>query len=181
MPVDEAAVPRQLEELRRQIRELGPSVAKSFKSTVENLRIAVDAATEAAASTIVAEAGGTSTSEQGVSTTSNPAASVSFTVPEGYTRALVMGTGVAMAYNNSGTGDYLYVMVVINGNQGGEVYNYAPSGFATSASIPNYVSLTDLAAGEAITVTADVRTSYGTWTPSAANMTTIYAQVQFLR
>lgn len=174
MPNDEAYLVRRIEDLERRMRELGPSVAKSFRSTVADLRTAI-------ASTIVAEADGASTSEQGVTTTSTPVASVTFTVPEGYTRALVVGTGVAMAYNNSGTGDYLYVMVVIDGVEGGEVYNYAPAGYATSASIPNSADLTELTAGSTFTVTANVRTSYGDWAPSAANLVTIYSQVQFLR
>lgn len=46
MPVDEAAIPRQLEELRRQIKELGPSVAKSFRSTVAKLQEQTDALAE---------------------------------------------------------------------------------------------------------------------------------------
>lgn len=42
MPNDEGWVPRQFEDIRRQIRELGPSVAKSFRSTVAKLQAQTD-------------------------------------------------------------------------------------------------------------------------------------------
>jgi hypothetical protein len=42
MPTDEAYMVRQVEELRRQIKELGPSVAKSFRGTVAKLQAQAD-------------------------------------------------------------------------------------------------------------------------------------------
>lgn len=172
-PAGEDYLTKELSTLRSQIRELGPSIAASFQTTIDALTALVN-------STVVPQASSNSVSGVATSTTSTVEVSVSFEVPNGYTQALVIGTATAMAYNNTAATDYIYAEVIINGVQGGELYAAAPAGIAAGVNAPYFTTLTGLTDGETITVSSSVRTGFASWAGSASNVTNVYAQVIFL-
>jgi hypothetical protein len=166
---------RRIETIERQARELGPSIAASFQSTVDGLNAAI-------AQLLVVETGAQSNLGPAITTTRQALATISFTVPTGYTKALVQANAVAMAYNNTTGVDYLYCVASVDiGSSGGETYNSAAVGYATSVTAPYYVQLTGLTDGETFVVAANARTNTATWGASTANLVTIYASVIFQR
>jgi hypothetical protein len=174
LPSGPDAIMRRIETIERQIRELGPSIAASFQTTINTLTNLVN-------STVVPETSSNGAADLATSTTSTVQTSVVFTVPAGYTQALIVASATAMAYNNTASADYLYAEVIVNGVQGGELYAPAGPGVSTGVNAPYFANLTGLTVGETITVAASVRTGFASWGASTANATNIYAQVLFLR
>lgn len=172
-PAGEDYLVREIAQLKTQMRELPPSVAQSFQTTV-------DALTALVASTVLPQASSNSVAGLATSTTSTVQTSVEFTVPDGYTQALVVGTATAMAYNNTAGTDYIYAEVIINGVSGGELYAAAGAGIAAGVNAPYFTTMTGLTAEETITVSSSVRTGFASWASSASNVTNVYAQVIFL-
>lgn len=172
-PAGEDFIVKKIADLDRQARELGPSIAKSFQTTVDELNQAI-------AQLLVVETGAQSNLGPAITTTRQALATIPFTVPTGYTKALVQANAVAMAYNNTSAVDYLYCMASVDiGSSGGETYSSAAVGYATSVTAPYYVELTGLTDGETFVVAANARTNTATWGASTANLVTIYASVIF--
>lgn len=166
-------VVRELADLKRQIRELAPSIAASFQTTVDILNQTI-------AQLLEVQTGAQSNLGPAITTTRQALATITFTVPTGYTKALVQANAVAMAYNDSAGVDYLYCVASVDiGSSGGETYNSASPGYATSVTAPYYVQLTDLTDGEEFVVAANARTNTAAWSASTANLVTIYASVIF--
>lgn len=174
VPPGEDWVPRELSAIRHEQREAVASIAASFKTTVAELQDLI-----AAVLTTATDQAGLSNYE--ITTTSTVRASVSFTVPDGFTRAQVMCVAAAMGYNGSGGDDYLYVQAVVQGVNGGELYSAARNGYGVGLSVPEFRSLTGLTAGQTITVGVATRTGFSSWAAIGSNSATIDCQVVFLR
>jgi hypothetical protein len=111
--IDENALLRRIEGIERQLRELGPSIAKSFGSTVADIEALL-------ATTVDATSVNTGTSGFVVPSGSSAAVlTTSVSVPLGYTRAAVMAAGTVNATNNSGSVSYLYAGIDIGASAGG--------------------------------------------------------------
>jgi hypothetical protein len=161
--------------LERSQREGFAAIADSFNTTVTALDQAI-------ASLLVVQTAAAGTPGPAVTTTSTALASTTFTVPTGYTKALVQANAAIMAYNNNAVGDYLYCLASIDvGGYGGETYTYAGPSLATSTTAPYYEQLTGLAAGSSFVVSVKARTSAYTWAADASNSALIYASVIFQR
>lgn len=116
-----------------------------------------------------------------ITTTSTVRASVTLTVPDGFTEAVVMANPTAMGFNGTAGGDYLYVMAVVQTIGGGELYSAAGAGFGAGLAAPFHTTLTGLIAGQTITVGVATRAGFNTWAASTANQANIYATAIFIR
>lgn len=128
----------------------------------------------------------TATSSNGInnyeiSTTSTVRVSVSLTVPEGFTEAIVIANPTAMGHNGTAAPDYLYVQAVVQTVNGGELYSAAPNGLGAGLAAPFHTTLTGLTGGDAITVGVATRAGINPWPASTANQANIYATAIFLR
>lgn len=180
MPTDEAWINRQIEDIKRQLRELGPSVAASFGPVIADLQAQQAALAEQVAlqvSPAVASAAATGFTLDG---TSRALAQVSFNVPAGFTRAVVSASGAVAGGTNSTGGDALYGNVLIAGVAYGEtpMIISASSRFGNVAAF-GAANLTGLNGGSfLVQVAGRITTGPGSNLATYAN---ICAQVLFLR
>jgi hypothetical protein len=108
-------------------------------------------------------------------------ASITLTVPAGFTQAVVIANASAMGYNSTAVTDYLYVQAVVQGVGGGEMYSAAGAGLGVGLASPFHTTLTGLTGGDVITVSVTTRTSAATWAASVSNQANIYATALYLR
>lgn len=118
---------------------------------------------------------------EAITTTSTVRASVTLTVPDGMTQAIVMATATASGENSTASSDYLYVSAVVEGVNGGELYTAAPAALGASLAAPFNTTLTGLTDGQVITVGVATRTGTAEWDASTANQAAISATVMYLR
>ncbi|MBC7594537.1 MAG: hypothetical protein H7288_11465 [Kineosporiaceae bacterium] len=212
---DESTQVRRVADLERDVRELGPSIAQSFAPVIASIQatqatqaaqqvtlaaqqaaltdqqtqLTAQVATLAAQVALQVSPSGASTSASGfnISSGSGAVAGVTFTVPSGYTRALILGSGTVTAANTSGTSGYLYVKVVINGGSGPEAativgdFNTAPyTNTVMNISASHSATLTGLSGGT-FTVQIAARTGGNNFGSSGTNSAMVAAQVIFLR
>lgn len=116
-----------------------------------------------------------------ISTTSTVRATVTLTVPAGFTQAVVTANPTAMGHNGTASPDYLYVMAVVQGISGGELYTSAAAGLGAGLAAPFHTTLTGLTGGQTITVGVATRAGFNPWPASTANQANIYATAYFLR
>lgn len=116
-----------------------------------------------------------------VGTVSTVRASLTLTVPNGFTQAVVIANPTGMAQNSTATADYLYVQAVIQGTPGGELYTSAGAGLAVGVASPVHMTLYGLTGGEEITVSVATRTGFATWAAAPGNQANIYATAIYLR
>lgn len=116
-----------------------------------------------------------------ITTTSTVRASVTLTVPDGFSQAVVLANPTAMGFNSTASADYLYAQAIIQTINGGEIYTSAPAGVGVGLASPFQITLSDLTDGEAITVSVATRTNTATWAASTGNQANIYALAYFLR
>lgn len=116
-----------------------------------------------------------------IGTTSTIRASLTLTVPIGFTQAVVIANPTGMGQNSTATTDYLYVQAVIQGINGGELYTSAGAGLAVGIASPVHMTLSGLTGGQTITVGVATRTGFATWSASTANQANIYATAIYLR
>lgn len=104
-----------------------------------------------------------------------------FTVPDGYTTALVKVDGTVNAYNTNSSADYLWARAYIDANYGRRLFNLmdATSGPASLA-VNKQLMLTGLAPGQIITCKLKLSTQTGTVT-SGSNGASMNASALFTR
>jgi hypothetical protein len=105
----------------------------------------------------------------------------SATVPEGYATCLVFNGVSGGSYNNTAGAGYLYVSSIINGGAGGETPVYVPASTYGSTSAFGVRTLTDLVAGDTITVGTQMRTSTASWASSSSSIANTNALFFFFR
>lgn len=116
-----------------------------------------------------------------ITTASTVRASVTLTVPNGFTEAVVTANPTAMGQNSTATTDYLYVMAAVGTIGGGELYTSAATGLGVGLAAPFHTTLIGLTGGDTITVSVATRAGFNTWAASTANQANIYATAYFLR
>ena len=118
-----------------------------------------------------------------VTTTRTAQATYTFTVPTGFTQALIFAEGQASAVNSTGAVATLYVGAAVNGVEPpgwAAAQDVAPAGYggATRAVVQ---LLTGLTGGGTFTVSTRLYCSGTGWAGNAANSCNIDATVVFLR
>jgi len=241
IPKGEDWIPREIADLKRELRELGPSIMHSFQGVVDELAAQQDTldaqqatltAQQATLTTTVADlttaqatlattVSGLSTAQAtlatavadiaanlasinavigqqvaatvwhndsgatvfAVTTAWATRASVTFTVPAGYTRALIFGVGQASAVNTTGAVDTLYVCVNVNGVGPGFAasQDVAPGGGLGGAASAGAKLLTGLTGGGTFTITTRICSNLAGWAATVSNECNIDATVVFLR
>jgi len=136
---------------------------------------------DALANPILTDTASNYLSSYAITTATTVRASITLTVPTGFTQAVVIANASAMGYNNTAASDYLYVQAVVQGVGGGELYSAAGAGLGVGLASPFHTTLTGLTDGQTITVSITTRTSTATWAASASNMANIYATALYLR
>jgi len=116
-----------------------------------------------------------------IDTTSTVRASVTLTVPAGFTRAIITATATAMGTNSGTAPDYLYCSAIVAGVNGGELYSSAAAGLGVGLAAPFNPTLTGLSSGQTITVGVATRAGTATWTAATANQASISATAIFLK
>lgn len=170
MPADESSVMRRLADLERQVRELGPSIANSFNSTVSELENTIEGLVSF--NSIGVSGGGYSTSTSFAAT-----AGGSVVTPAGFTSATVMAIANAAATNTTAGADYLYVRASINGVGGGSGAQRVANGVAQQG-MGSAIRTFGVTAGSVITCEVHVRTS-SAWGATGSNGSNIDAIVLF--
>jgi hypothetical protein len=115
-----------------------------------------------------------------VPTTSTAIVTRTITVPVGYSQAIVMANGTLSAVESSGTPDYLYFTVLINGTGSAEAFSVAGANSGTSLSNSSVRTLSGLSGG-VITFTGNIHSLGHAWTAQVSNTCTINAMAVFLR
>lgn len=136
---------------------------------------------DALASPMITEALNNYINNYSVDTTSTVRASVTLTVPDGFTTAVVMTNATAMAQNSTASTDYLYVQAVVDGVNGGEMYTSAAAGLAVGIASPFNTTIYGLTDGQEITVAVATRTGFAAWAASTAAQANIYVTVLYFR
>jgi len=190
IPPGEDFAQRQIKDLQRDLRELAPSVAKSFGPVITRLD-ATDADLAAKDVTLEALIGQQVTAQVGHADAYNfaltPAwsaiAQITVTVPAGYTRALVIATGNASVKNPTAAQDYLWASVGIGP---GTSPGYAMRSAIVAADYGSATNsctrlLEGLTGGGTFAVYLDLSTDIANWSASTSNSANLDAAVTFLR
>ena len=202
-PRGEDWIPRKLTDIERQIRELaaanpfgpmgikpqsGGMVVEGYQTVNGPMTItgSLDLPAGSVSDSALANPVQTATASNGITnyaigTTATVRASVTLTVPTGFTRAIITATATAMGANSGATADYLYGAAVVAGVNGGELYSSAAPGLGASLAAPFNPTLTGLTDGQVITVGVATRTGAAAWAASTANQASISATVMYLR
>jgi hypothetical protein len=123
LPMGADWVARAITDIQRDIRELGPSIARSFGTTIQTLTAQQATLTDQVAQIasvvskqVVPDVGHSAASRYSLGTSAQELCRITFTVPAGYTRAQVLGTTTFSVYNASSTSaDILRGYVDVNG------------------------------------------------------------------
>lgn len=202
-PNDEAWIPRKFQELDRELRELraanvfgltgitpkqGGTEFDGYVNVNGPMKVAgtLDLpagiiGNDALTSPVQIGTASNGLNNYAITTASTVRASVTLTVPDGFTEAVVTANPTAMGQNSTATTDYLYVMAVVQGIGGGELYTSAGAGLGVGLAAPFHTTLTGLTGGDVITVSVATRAGFNTWAASTANQANIYATAIFLR
>lgn len=179
---------REIADIKRQLRELGPSIAASFQPVItdlQNKQSQLDAQlaqiNSLLGSVLVYGSNKNYTIGSATTTTRTNMAVASITVPDGFTKALVLAFSDATAMNSTASPDYLYVATAINAYDGGE--NLAPcqSGFAVTISHSAVTTLTGLTPGGTVQCIVSTRTNAAPWAASGSNLWRVQGAAIFSR
>ena len=168
VPYGDDYLVRRLDDLQRQIRELGPSVAASFNSTVKSLTAP----------------GGFYDSVVGlaVTTTLTPILAINVSVPAGFTRAVISVTGRAYAVNpTTAATDYMLAQMSVNGYYGYGLPVRASPGEAVVNVSPFAIVLFDLIPGETIPLQLSLHSNSAAWGTEVVNTAEISGTVIWFR
>lgn len=175
MPPDESTLMRRVQDLERQVRELvahdvlraaGVETEKDLIRILGSLIVTGDLSVpngsinnDALANPVTGATGTGSASSVTLTTTAGVYAPVNFTVPNGFTRAQVMG--VSAMYAGGVVASILQCR--IHGSDGPEMYAFTNAAYA-NATASNARSLSGLTPGGTLTVSSVARTSTGSTT-----------------
>lgn len=137
-PSDDATQIRRVEDVERSVRELGPSIAKSFGPVILDLQ-EKQAALEAQQAAIIdllanqvtQRSGYGNATAFGLTTTPTTFCSHTITVPTGYTDGAYFAAGSLGVYNTSGSPQYAYLRVYA------QAAGYSAWGARQQVTIPN--------------------------------------------
>jgi hypothetical protein len=162
LPPGEDWATRKIQDLERALKELGPSIAASFNSTIASLNVAIANAAAAAANQVAPGTG--SGAASGFVLSSSFALLVSFAliVPSGYTRALITSSGSVTSLSAYASSDGLHGYAQVSGSNGpeGVSYFYGPNSGGSTTCFQT-VNLSGLTGGAGITVSLYARLTTG--------------------
>jgi len=182
MPAGQDELVRQIKDLRRDLTELGPSVARSFQPVLDDLAAQLATLTDLVANMVTVAVNHAWVQNFAITTTTTVFASLTFTVPAGYTQALIASVATGMGYNSTANPSNLYVAPRMSGASGGsEVYTSVAPGYGMSLAVPYFDLLTGLTSGQVITISIQMRVDAATWPADPGNVARIDAQATFLR
>lgn len=187
IPAGEDFAQRQIKDLQRELRELGPSIAKSFQPVIDRLdaadiamatRVADIAANVASINTLIGNEVKPQkvyfTATHTLTTTTQTVATSTFTVPAGFTSAVVSVAARAGGVNQNTTGggdgsggDYLTIILTAGAAHGGG-YLWVPGNGGNGECVALAADiLTGLTPGGTFTISMTAVTDYFTWTTGA--------------
>jgi len=182
LPAGMDEIPRQIKDLQRSMQELGPSVAKSFQSTIDSLTDLIGKQIAPAFNF----ASGDSYAIPAGQTNRVSCASFTMTVPPGYTQALISANAGDSAKNSTAGVDFLhsYIQISAPGQTTHFSFNPSatvPSGYYAESSTHMTTLYTGMAGGTVITIASQPYTSNAAWSSSPSTGTAIDATCMFLR
>jgi hypothetical protein len=144
---------RKIQDLEREVKELGPSIAASFNSTIASLNVAIANAAAAAANQVSPATNAGSASSFVLSSSFAALVSFNLTVPTGYTRALITVSGSVASLSTYASSDAVHAFTSVAGNNGAEAvsYFYGPNS-GGSATCFQTISFSGLVGGAAVGV-----------------------------
>lgn len=169
LPRTDDWIVREIEDIKRQLRELGPSIAQSFNSTVAGIILP-------AAKTVV-------TSGFLLTTTSTVLAEIDIPVEPGYTRAIVSVYGILNGATGATSGDYIYAKTIINGvPSANETFFFLPTTYQIGT-VPTMQAtlLSGLVDGGTIVTQLAGHLNVGPGTGTAFSIAQLLTQVTFLK
>jgi hypothetical protein len=202
IPPGEDFAQRQIADIRRELRELGPSIAKSFQPVIDRLD-AADVAMAARVADIAANVASinalltqvvkpqsiySSASNFALTTTPTTLKTVTVTVPAGFTSAVVTVLARVFAINPNTTGgpagtglDYLFCHPTVAGVSGAEMPLVATGSQGSAMNVsPLATVLTGLTPGGTFTVTVNASTDYLSWSAYTNNVAEISGTILWL-
>lgn len=170
-----ASLPGQLAEMKRQIKDLS---INDTRASSQALAAATASAAALQANSVTPAVLSTSAGAYTTTTTFGVISSLSFSVPAGYTRALITAQSVCNINSSAATSEIGYSKVTINGVDGMVTSGQWPTatalGMLPANSAANLTGLT----GGTVTVTLSVRVQYG---PASGGFASLNATALFLR
>lgn len=172
-------IARKFAEIDQQLRELGPSISASFNTTIAQLTALVNAQISPDAGSAIGSGFTLNPSPQTV-------AAFNFTVPAGYSRALIIASGTINSANASTHSDSMYAKTIINGTSGPESvtqvgdFNLGPGAGVGNLTAVSSLSLSGLA-GNTIRIEISTRSGMYSWSATAFSSAVIVAQAIYLR
>ena len=195
VPQGEATLMRRIEDIERTARELPGAIMAAVGPSIRDLRDQ-QAATAAAQADILTLIGAQIAPMYGDASASNytiplgyasntTRASFTFTVPAGYTKALIQATANDGGVNSTAVVDYLVSKIRLT-TPGFTEAAFAssgttPAGYAAAATMTTAWLRTGLAAGDVITLASQPYAAYGAWATNPSNATFITGTCLFLR
>jgi hypothetical protein len=141
-----------------------------------------------AANQVVPDAASTSVGSFNTTASQGTIATLTFTVPTGYTRAVLSGFGSTTSTNFSGTQRILYTRIVLASSSGPEeniyVQDFNTSPYADTVgnvSCFHAFIATGLTGGSSVSVSLTTRSSAGTFGTNALNNATLTGSVLYLK
>jgi len=188
IPAGEDFAQRQIKDLQRELRELGPSIAKSFAPVIADLT-AKQVALELLISQVVKpQSIYSSASNFALTTTPTTLKTVTITVPAGFTSAVVTVLARVFAINPNTTGgpagtglDYLFCHPTVGAVPGVEMPLVATGSQGSAMNLsPLSTVLTGLTPGGTFTVTVNASTDYLSWSAFTNNIAEISGNILWL-
>lgn len=179
---------REIADLKRQLRELGPSIAASFQPVItdlQNKQAQLDSQqatlTNLVNTQIVYGSQKAYVTGSATTTTRTNMAVANIVVPDGYTKALVIATSSGAAMNTTASPDYLLVATAINTYDGGENDQPCQSGFETTVTHTAITTLSGLTSGSYVQCIVSTRTNTAAWAATSTNLWRVQGAAIFTR
>ena len=177
-----ASLPGQMAEMKRQIKDLSvnntQALTQALTAAASAAASASAAATAATNATVTPAVLSTSAGAYTTTTTFGVISTLSFSVPAGFTRALITAQSVCNVNSSAATSEIGYSKVAINGVDGMVTSGQWPTATALGMLPANSAAnLTGLVGGT-VTVTLSVRVQHG---PASGGFASLNATALFLR
>ena len=177
-PAGEDYLVRRIKDVERRVSENASSIPRSFQTTVDALTAQIAAISALQANSVTPAVLSTSAGAYTTTTTFGVICTLSFSVPAGFTRALITAQSVCNVNSSASTSEIGYSKVAINGVDGMVTSGQWPTATALGMLPANSAAnLTGLSGGT-VTVTLSVRVQYG---PASGGFASLNATALFLR
>lgn len=180
VPAGEDHLVRRIADLERALRELGPSIAASFKPVILDLQAKQAELEDLVSRQIEIDSDNDSVTGFDLTTSYVAQATLSIPVPAGFSRADIITISHAGALNDTASTDFLHVETDIAGLSGIGLAERVPAGNYGTAHSSHRRRFTGLSGG-ALNIDLRVRSNIAGWSYSGSNQATVDAFVIFRR